>query len=125
MKITDEEFLQLQQHWYKMLEQNGFKDLERVENGERTFEYVHTFNVPIDDVCRNAKEEFYNLLGQIINDDTTKYKNELEKYVMYHYWQGISTNTISKQLKKMGIGRTQRTVFRIVDKYLREWNLKK
>lgn len=108
-----------------MLEQNGFKDIERLENGQIMFEYGQTFTAPRDEICQRAKEEFFTLVRHITNNERTEYKNEIEKTIMARYANGIPIRQISYDLKRKGMGRTERTVFRIIGKYLRLWNLKK
>lgn len=127
MSTSDNEFKKLQKHWYAILEQSGFKDIERMSNDN--FILVSSAKACYrhngDDVLRRAKEDYYRLLTHIVEDEKTVYKSEIDRYIMYRYSQGALIKDIVDELLSVGKKRDRKTVGTTIRRYEKNWGLKR
>lgn len=126
MKLSQDEFQKLQTYWYERLKSDGFKDIERFENGQwitvdteaQKFRY---YNVD--------KELYFSLIGHIVNDEKTVFRNDTDKYILTRYSQGAHIKTIVKELIEQNRCRLRNTISRntitmIIRRYEIAWKIR-
>jgi hypothetical protein len=106
-------FKQLQELWYRKLENTGFQDLEKNE-----FEFKKPYLSVIDKrVHGRWKEqlEYYLMAGKFLHD--YKFKTTRERNIWTYHANGLTVKSIVELLGKVRIktnrGRVQRTIYRL------------
>lgn len=125
MKPTDEEFEELRKAWYKRLADTGFKDIETFDgqNVPIVKRQDHFFMHTNNDVI-TSKREYYTLITHNVNDLNTRFKNEVDKYVLSRHAEGARISVIVNELKMQGNSRTRKSVSMIIQRYERRWKIK-
>lgn len=126
MKLTRDQFRQLQRLWYDELENNGFEDIEELNGkGELVFKQRqdgllrnHTL-----DSMRN-QEEYYRFIGHMVNDHETKYKSEIDRFILVRHSEGAYHQTIVEELRVKGTPRHRETIRTTIRRYLLVWRIK-
>jgi hypothetical protein len=127
VKITDEEFKKLQKYWYTVLEQHGFKDIEKISNDN----FVLVSNAKDcyrhngDELLRKAKEDYYRLMTHAVESEHTVFKSEIDRYIMYRHSQGALIKEIVDELVGYGKKRDRKTVGNTIRRYEKLWGLRR
>lgn len=124
MKLTAQEFQQLQAEWYKKLRESGFEDIEEVKYGDivlKRFPERHTHKIFNN---WEAKSDYFAAMGTRINDPKTKFRNKIDKIILKLHSAGISHLEIVDVLKDLGICKHRNTVRNIIWRYQWEWKLR-
>lgn len=129
MKLTDEEFQKLREQWYKTLEDTGFKDIEKSNDKLEADKLVrlqkaHSFFDQNGHLV-NAKQEYFQILFQTVNDSTVIFHTELDKYILTRYAEGARIKTIVDELKKMNTPRGRDSIRFIIKRYEKKWGIRK
>lgn len=124
--MNKEEFRQLQQTWYTTLTELGFKDIERIKGdhlilteSRGSYSYRKT-----GDFEREMQEEYFRCMSQAARDEETKYRNNVDKYVMIRHVEGAKIEEICDELGDRGIFRDRSTIRIIIRRYEMAWGFK-
>lgn len=123
MKVTKQEFKKLQQYWYKRLEQEGFKDIEKAQEIAHEQNFLKEYQ-SLNSIYRHTKEDYFRLLNQAIHDENTQFRNHIDKYILTRYAEGARIKTIVQELLNLGMSRDRYSVRIIIRKYEMAWNIK-
>lgn len=125
--INSEEFKKLQKHWYDLLKEQGFKDIERMANDDCVLMSSSTacYRHHGDDLLRLAKEEYYTILTHRTEDDSTMYRSHVDKYIMARHAEGALIKEIVHELREAGNGRDRKTVGTTIKRYEKSWGLRR
>lgn len=120
-----DKLLELQLHWYKLLECEGFKDAEYFDGKEfvlkqttskcyaRALQYNHL-----------ATEEYFRLINELVNNPETIFKTEVDRIVLLQHSKGAKIKQIVDFLKELGTPRHRHSVRFIIRKYEMLWNIR-
>lgn len=97
------EFDKLKDFWYQKLKESGFDDIESDEYNLKTWSSQIAAQ---DSTYRHAKETYYYLATQFLND--YKFKNSYERIVWEYHSNGISIRNIVKLLNEVRKEKTYR-----------------
>lgn len=124
MKISDEEFKALQRHWYKLLEDSGFQDIEHFKNGHLVLkETIRDRLKHISFLKMKVQEEYYHLMTYKVLDESTKFKSETDKYILTRYIDGVHINQIIEELMAKGLSKNRDTIRFMIRRYELEWGI--
>ncbi len=125
MSSKDDAFKKLQNDWYTRLADAGFEDIER-RIGERSvlIEPCFSFFRNTDEFRKNMQEEYFRLIGHKVNDETTTFRTEVDRYVLNRHAEGANIKTIVLELASKGDARNRKTVCMIIRKYVVAWKLR-
>lgn len=126
MKMPGGKLKELQKHWYRKLEESGFKDIEKLVNGElvlkqdapHSFWYMDSFEIKM-------REEYHWAISYKINDETTTFKNKIDKLILQMHAAGSKIKDIVSSLISNGEKRNRASVRYIIRRYEMEWNIKR
>ncbi len=121
MKLKPHEFEELQKHWYKILSDTGFKDIEK---DERNLLQSGSFGHYLDPFIKEQKAQYYRCLLHRIEDENTAYKNDTDRYIMLRHSEGIKILMIVEELLIMGTPKHRHTVRCIIRRYINSWGIK-
>lgn len=125
MKTGERKFRELQRHWYKILEESGFEDIEEMINGRLVLKQSTTFRhnktEPFD--CQ-MDQEYFRQIYHRVNDELTTYRNEEDKIIMQLYAEGTKIKIIIEELKSKNLTRCRRHIRTIIRQYEMAWNIK-
>lgn len=144
MKIPNDEFNKLRDEWYRRLEADGFKDVELKpdknirligksirarwhEVGQEEREEREDFFIGKSALTINyagIKRAYFELLYAHANNEKVQFKNEMHKYILQRYAEGVRLCDIVKGLKHLGMQRDRKAVKFIIRKYEMEWQIK-
>lgn len=129
MKMSREKFRSLQKYWYDILRVSGFKDVERLVDGEPVLYHfeAHEFSSrrEIDKFDFEMDQEYYRALLHVSNDETTKYKNDVDKIIMRMHAEGAKIRDIIHSLLTYGETRNRASIRYIIRRYEMAWNIRK
>lgn len=125
MKMPKHEFMELQRQWYRKLAEQGFKDIEVMEQGDMRlcaasnvcFRYFDTYSMKF-------VEDYFRCMFQMVNDETTVFANDIDRYILFRYCDGISQKQIVAELKDKGTPRCRRSIRVIIRRYEMAWGIK-
>lgn len=131
MKLDSKEFKQLQKHWYELLAESGFKDIERIkEDGECVLIQAPGYWAvnnqklePRKDYVQ-AKTAYFRLLGLCANAAFTMFRNDIDEHILIRRSEGAQIKTIVEELAIMGTPRDRYSVRIIIRRYEMKWGLK-
>lgn len=123
MKFTGVEFRELQRYWYKILEDSGFKDIERFKGDELVL--IETSSSIFRNTKKPLKECYFHKMSSELNDEDTLFRNDLEKYVLHRHCEGAMIRTIVDELNTLGTPRHRHTIRHIIMRYQIEWGIRK
>lgn len=119
MKLTKEEFNQLQKEWYERLKQGGFKDIEPIlfqPSVSRPDRHIYKL--------KKNTQEYYQILGKMVSDENTIFKNAAHQYILTRYSEGALIKTIVEELKDRGMPRHRHNVRMIIRRYETAWKIR-
>lgn len=122
MKLPRHEFKKLQQHWYDILAELGFKDIEKDE-----YSLAQTAAGPYrneDEFSREDKEEYFRCLAQAVNDENVRFRNEVHRYILTRRAEGAQAKTIVRELIVIGTPRNRDSVRFIIRRYEMAWGIR-
>lgn len=96
----EEEFKEIQKHWYQKLAEAGFKDIESPTTKwlPGTFWHSSHFRTQYTPDAFEAKEEYYRLASQFLF--SYKFKTFREKVIWKFHSEGISVREIAARLQR-------------------------
>lgn len=128
MEPNSKDFKKLQKLWYEKIEKKGFNDIEYTDsNGDGHLRFSDScyFHDNYNEITSEAKEEYYRLAGQFLNEH--EFSSKLEKMIWELHAEGVSLRNITLMLKKRRFKLYKRKVHEIVQnlakkmlKYARE-----
>lgn len=100
-KLCQEHFKQLKDTWYKKLKDDGFEDIEQNEENLKDYS-SHFFELRGEQhpVRREAKEEYYRLVGKFLYDH--EFPNKFQKNVWRLHSDGETVRNIAVIMTKRG-----------------------
>jgi hypothetical protein len=123
--MNKKQFKELQVQWYKTLAANGFNDIEKMGNSELLLKQTANHCYCNEDAFSwKFKEEYYAVLGQIIQDEETYFSNEIDKYILSRHAEGIKIKAIMEELHDLGMGRARDSIRFIIRRYEQQWKIK-
>jgi hypothetical protein len=126
MKQPGGKLRDLQRHWYKILEDSGFEDIEQLVRGELVLKQTANHSMwDKDPFDREMDQEYFRLIFHKACDPTTAYRNEVDKLIMQMHADGAKNIDIVRALETRGDPRCRRAVRVIIRKYEMMWNIRK
>lgn len=116
-------FKTLKARWDKKLADSGFRDAEEFRNGEVVLKQQAS-NVyrGADEITREAKLEYFLQVSTYIHQ--TKFRTKIEEFILLQYADGKTRQETINALKKKGVKRTRQTLWRVLNRYLKQWGMK-
>lgn len=78
----------------------------------------------IPEVIRRSKEDYYAVLSQMAEDESTVFKNDAHKHILRKIARGISATQIVKELISLKMPRNRDSIRFIVRRYEMEWGIR-
>lgn len=123
--MNKDEFRKLQQSWYKILSESGFKDIEELRGDDLVLKHTASFCYRAsDELSRGIKEEYFRTLSQNALDEETVYRNEIDKHILIRYSEGARIKTITEELLLLGFSRDRKSIKFIIRRYENAWGIK-
>lgn len=104
------EYERVRDHWYKKLENEGFKDIEH-HDGSINIGLPRSVNWS-DEELRQITQDYYCMAYHFLNQ--YQFEDELERIVWEYHAEGLSVRDIAATLKKVNINTSKDRVWRIV-----------
>lgn len=117
------QFKQLEKEWQKKLEQNGFKDIEILKNGQRLLRqsagnvYRH-----VDERTRISREQYFQSISY--HTAITVFPKILDGLVMHRYADGKTIKIIVEELARENVRVHRQTIRFIIRRYEHEWGIR-
>lgn len=127
MKLTQDQFRQLQKLWYNKLSDHGFHDIEEFKNNELVLKQSETNNrwKSNNDLFSIADaEEYFRFLRHSVNDPDTTFKNDFDRHILMLYSEGIKSKEILQSLKLLGNPYSRKAIYLIIRRYVLTWRMK-
>lgn len=125
MSKKNEELRVLQHHWYRLLAESGFEDIEKIHgNGLVLIEKSSMCVMDLSPAERFDREEYYRFLGHKVNDERTIFRSPEDEFIMNRYAEGAKIATIVKELNGKGILRERKSIRILIRRYEQEWKMK-
>lgn len=116
----DKEFLKLKKFWYKKLEKSGFSDCEQDEDNLKIWD-GHRIKAKYTPDTFQAKEEYYRMAGNFLNDHT--FEDKMDKLIWEFHTEGHSAPEIVRMFKKkkviITLNRVHKLTKRLADEMLK------
>lgn len=122
MKLSKDEFRNLQREWYQKLKDIGFKDIEKLHGDELLL--IQSASRSIDMCTLLVSEEYYRNIGQKALDEDTEFRNEVHKHILVRHSEGAKIKTIISELNERGLSRTKESVRVIIRRYEMKWGIR-
>lgn len=113
-------FRALKRDWDLILAETGFDDLED-EYGNLKQRASNAYR-GADAISREAKLSFFTQVSQ--HASHTRFPNKLERFIMECLGEGTKQIDIRRKLAERGIRKHRVTIYRIIHRWLKEWNLR-
>lgn len=125
MKLRRDEFRALQKLWYERLANAGFKDIEKQKGDDFTLiqSASHCYK-GTDPYSRQAKEDYFAIMAKTVHDESTYFRNAVDRFVLTRHVEGAKIKLIVKELKIMGISRHRHSIRFIIRRYEMAWGLR-
>jgi hypothetical protein len=128
VKLSKAEFKKLQKHWYKLLKEHGFNDIEEMQGNQSVIIepslYFHIKLSRTDTITFSQKQHYYTLLETNINNEKTVFRNEIHRYILTRHAQGARICTIVNELLQKGTPRERKSVRIIIRRYEMAWKIR-
>lgn len=129
MKLSKDEFKQLREYWYKVLEDSGFEDIEHLvgDNGFQTLALKKRADNCYRDISpfdRFMKEEYFRRIAQCVYDEQVYFRNEMDRFILMRHAEGAKIKEIVTELETRGTPRERAAIRFIVRKYRMAWGFK-
>jgi len=125
MKMPGGKLRELQKHWYKILEDSGFKDIEELVNGKMVLKQTSDHSGWYkDQFNREMQEEYFRVIWHHAHDETVEFRNDVDKLILQMYANGSKIVDILRTLEEMGERRERKTVRIIIRRYEVAWDIK-
>lgn len=125
MKLTREQFKKLQKEWYELLAATGFKDIEKQEGSECVLIQTSSYCFRnVDNFCKEVKETYFRSIAQAAHDEETKFRNEIDRFILMRHAEGAKIKTIMTELIARGMGRNRDSIRYIIRRYEMAWGLR-
>jgi len=123
MNFKSKQFNDLKKHWYQVLKEDGFDDIEASETilkkeSDRTRKYLQ------DSISWGNKQEYYLLMDQNFRQRIHEFGEELDLYIMMFWCKGFKKIEISKKLNKLGCKCYHEIITQIIRKYENDWGVR-
>lgn len=125
MKKMGDKFRTLQKHWYKILEDSGFKDIEKLVDGKLFLKEIapHSFWYMDEFECE-MRGEYYRAISKIAFDENTLYKNDVDRMILQMHAEGIKISAIMNALKMKGESKHRLSIRYIIRRYEMAWKIR-
>ncbi len=70
------------------------------------------------------KEEYFTVMYQMSQDETTAFRNETDKYILIRHSEGLTAKEIIKELALLGKAMHRHSIRFIIRKYEMAWGIK-
>lgn len=125
MKSPGGKFRELQKYWYKILEESGFRDIEKLIGDELVLKQNSDHNGWfIDQFTREMNEEYFRTICEIVGNEDTVFRNDIDKIIMNMHAYGAKIINIVNTLKANNMTRNRASVRFIIRRYEIDWGLK-
>jgi hypothetical protein len=131
MKLSSEDFCKLRDEWYRKIKESGFEDIEQIHHsGKFVLKVEHRRMVRRgrndDETRRSCQTDYYRIMSQMVNDPKTKFRCEMDRFVMSLYAEGKKRPEIKDRiLQKFDLEFDLHIIRYIIDRYEITWNLKR
>ncbi len=116
-------FKALQKAWYERLKAEGFEDAEELLGGDlRLREATDRAYRALDDLSRSAKEEYYSVLSQKVQEET--FSSPIDQFILELFSEGKKIKHICETLRSLGLGRSRGTIRFRIRVYEVKWGLR-
>jgi hypothetical protein len=116
---------ELQKQWYKILEDSGFKDIEKLVRGELVLKQVAEHSGWYkDDFTREMHREYFQTITFHAYDEATVYRNETDKIIMQMHADGAKITEIMRALNAITKSPCRRSIRVIIRRYEMDWNIR-
>lgn len=117
-------FKAIRDEWYQNLEQNGFKDIEKVCGEELVLRQFsqHVFK-NVNDLAKVQKESYFASLSHAVHH--AEFDSEVDKLVLTLYADGQKIKTICAELERIGESRCRGAVRFMIRRYEHQWGMRK
>lgn len=109
---------ELQSKWYKRLQKDGFKDIEKPDGSLKMDAHYNVMYNYRNQTVYDAKERYYQLASQFLHDH--KFSSRLEKIIWEHHTHGIGIVNIVKEAKRKGLQTYKREVHETLQRLTKE-----
>lgn len=99
---------ELKAKWYKRLQKDGFKDIEKPDGSLKMDAHYNTMYNYRNPIIYDAKERYYQLASQFLHDH--KFSSRLEKFIWEQHCEGVGIVNIVKEIKRKGLSTYKREV---------------
>lgn len=125
MKLSRQEFKQLQSEWYDLLEKSGFKDIEEHKDGEPILSQTASCCYRgADEFEREMKSQYFRTIAQAVHDENTVFRNEIDRYILVRHAEGAKIKDIKLELMALGGYRCRNSICFIIRRYEAAWGIR-
>ncbi len=129
MKLTKEQYKNLQEQWYSKLAESGFVDIELHKDNRLVFMGVllgeDFLGIEFDDAqVVQAKQIYFTLLSERTQDERTTFKSLVDRHILQRHAEGALVKTIVEELLALGTPRDRKSVRIIIRRYEVEWDIR-
>lgn len=126
MKLSKDEFKKLQQHWYQVLADHGFEDIEQIKNGRLTLTPIadRFYEKTRDAFWREDRESYFRVLGQLVHDQDTFFRSDTDRLIMTRYAEGSTVKAITEELALFGVSRHRHSIRFVIRRYEVKWQIR-
>lgn len=124
MKLTKEEFKDLQEFWYRKAKESGFKDIESLKDKDTFLKEscIHVFRNACE-IIISTKQEYFTLITHFVEDPKTDFKHPSHRHIMRRYADGTKIKHIVEELQGLGLDRDRKNVRLIIRRYVQLWKI--
>lgn len=125
MKLNKDEFKALQLYWYERLAKGGFKDIEKLKGEELIIAQPASYCYRnMDALTRFLKTEYFRCMAQLALDESTVFRNKIDRHIMIRHGEGAKIKVIVTELIELGTPRVRASVRFIIRRYEMAWGIK-
>lgn len=118
MPLSNKEFKKLESIWYAKAARSGFRDIENKSGRMDTDKALNNIVTKYTQTTYKAKEDYYRLAGQFLNDYA--FKTKLERLVWEMHSEGVSIRNIVLAAKRKGFKAYRRKIHELLQKLVSE-----
>lgn len=115
------DFKRLLAEWNQRLADSGFRDIEKVKNGQRVLKKSGS-EVRFErcnQTLREARENYYDLVR--FNIQVTVFEDEIDREILVLFSEGIKQTEIKQRLD---VSLHRSTIYKRLNRWLKRWGLK-
>ncbi len=123
--MNSREFKALQKHWYSVLRDDGFEDIEELKGRQLVISQSCSSRFArLPEHIKQARIEYFNQILYFIYSENKTFRNEVHRYILMRYAEGARNKTIVQELKSRNTPLTRVAVRIIIRKYEMKWGIR-